>query len=1175
MKWTESQKQAIELKQKNMLIAAAAGSGKTAVLVERIKRMVLEQHVPLESLLVVTFTNKAAAEMKEKIVAALTEEIEKNPQDSSFLRAQLNSVYKANICTFHAFALAVIRRYYYVIGAEPSFQVSDEAEKKIMQADAIDRLFTLRFEEDAGRFKDFLDRYAKGRNLDGVKRLIIESYEKIMSVPEPEMILSATDSGCLTPENFPESRLGKILRTEIQKRLEGSYNLYESVVKMLQDYELTRLAAKAKQEAEYVKMLLKAADFGDMNEFFQIISSPPSVRLIAGKEEKEAYQEIKEAVKQLRNRAAKCIDSIRGDYFAYGLEEYLAELSEAEDKTMYFAELIRDFSRFYQEEKKEKKLIDFSDIEHMALAILSDEHVAAEYRQQFSYIYIDEYQDSNLIQEALIDRIRRKNNLFMVGDVKQSIYKFRLAEPEIFLAKYEQYRSGTDENSVKIDLNTNFRSKRGVIDSINRIFRKSMRGYDDDAALYMGITGEHQEGSKTELHLLYAEDSEVLPEEIADMKEAEREAHLAAKLIREAVGMPIYDVKQGKYRKLEKRDIVILMRGVKGTGAIYQKVLSDCDIPCYIDESDSYFDTIEIEVFLNLLKVIDNSRQDVPLISVLYSSIFGFTADELAEIRTINKSGTYYSAFEAYLLSGPQTALQEKCRKAKESIDLWISYASAVPLSDFLWKLMWDTGYYAYVGGLPSGKQRQANLRTLADRAAAFSTNRTGSIYEFLRYIDMLRERGVPTGQPKLLSENDDVVRIMTIHKSKGLEYPMVILAGLGKRFRYKKERTAAAIHKDIGMGLDLVNPHQHWRKKTLIQKLIYARMDREFADEELRILYVGCTRAMDKLILLGSTKKKEEQLALYQYTDPKDILAASSYLDIILPAVGEETKIVLHRTGELEGIVREEDDRTEILRRILSLPPHEKGSEEIERRFAYDYPYAEDLSIKSKYSVTEIASGFVSENDMQASAISTAKEQLLPVNTAVPLFIEKERKLTAAEIGVLYHSVVEHLDFVKAGTLKRMENAEDVVLQYINQLIVDMTEQEILLPDEARAVKPQKISELIFSVLGDRMIAAAENGKLLREVPFTMKTQYEKTEILVQGIIDCLFEETDSDGSTAYILVDYKTNYVADMAEEIRIKERYRKQIELYQEAVRKAKNETVSEAYLWLFSNGKAIRM
>lgn len=1050
MHWTDKQLTAIELREKNMLVAAAAGSGKTAVLVERIKRMILEERVPVDRLLVVTFTNKAAAEMKEKIVTALTEEIEKKPEDSTYLREQLNNIYRADICTFHAFALSVIRKYYYVIGADPGARIADEAETAIMKNDAVDALFEKKFSSEDKSFTEFLDKYAGGKSFDAVKSVILSAHEKFMSIPDSETwIKENLENLKVSEEEFAGSRFGRTLLSEVLSQLGFAEEGFNATHNMLTLAGAASVAEKVRPEMEFVKLYrgkIEEEGFPAVREF---LSDFPSVRMVAKKDEAEKYETVKESAKKFHEKAKKRITDIKNEYFAYELREYLAEMNETYEMTKYFCTLVRDFGELYGDEKKEKKCMDFSDIEHMALAILEDESVREELRKKFMYIYIDEYQDSNLIQEELIGKIAGKNNLFMVGDVKQSIYKFRLAEPEIFMDKYDCYRSEKDADSTKVDLNTNFRSKKGVIDSVNHIFRNSMAGYDDEAALYQGALPETEKGLgyKTDMFLFCAEDSDDVPDEIAEMKSAEIEARAAVRIIKESLGKEIFDVKKGEYRPLEKKDITLLMRGVKSSGTVFQKVLTDNDIPAYMEDSDGYFDTVEVEVFLNLLKLIDNMKQDVPLISVLYSPIFNFTLEELSEIRysSGNRRAAYHKAFSECAGRNDGSMLSEKCRNAKETLEKYAKEAGRKPLSEFVWKLMNETGYYIYAGGLPSGKQRQANLRALADKAEGFQSGRSGGIYEFLRYIDNMRQRGVQTGQTALISENDDVVRIMTIHKSKGLEYPMVIIAGLGKSFNYKRDKGTLALHKDVGIGLELVNRDEHWHKRTLMQKLIDKRAERESAEEELRILYVGCTRAMDRLVLLGTTKQKKENLDEFKYMNPRDIVSASSFLDIVLPLTGDE--IVLHPFGRnyITADIEKEKVSVEKLREALkgsaggaSRPlVKSEGYDEIDRRLAFRYPQKE-LEMKSKYSVTEISQrlfkaeevvtvgeaviggGYDADGNVLGDKESLRGRSTFYGETAlsVPLFAAGKRVINAAERGTLYHSVIEHVDFKEAGRI-------------------------------------------------------------------------------------------------------------------------------------------------------------
>ncbi|MBQ3123729.1 MAG: helicase-exonuclease AddAB subunit AddA [Firmicutes bacterium] len=1194
MRWTEKQREAIEARGRNLLVAAAAGSGKTAVLVERIKRMILEERVPVDRLLVVTFTNKAAAEMKEKIVAALTEEIEKNPdgQNSGFLREQLNSIYKADICTFHAFALSIIRKYYYVIDADPGSKVADEAETIIMKNDAVDRLFDDKFSDGNSEFTSFLDCYATGKNMDSAKSLILAAHDRFMSIPDVDSwIEESLPNLKIEPSDFERSKLGNAFKEEVIKKLETSKVSFIGARDMLLRINAVNLAAKIDQEISYVTEMIKEIWAMGISAAPSYIEGFKAARLTATKDEKAAYEGIKESVQKLHDSAKKSFAEVSTDFFAYSIADYLKETEATYENTKYFCELVREFGEYYAEEKREKKVIDFSDIEHMALRILDDPKIAEEYKNKIDYIYIDEYQDSNLIQETLVSKICKLDNRFMVGDVKQSIYKFRLAEPEIFLGKYERFKKGKALRSSKIDLNTNFRSKKSVVDAVNCIFENSMSGYDEDAALHQGLLPDCDEGLgyKTEIHLLCETESDTLPDEIAEMKKDEAEAYAAVDLIKKNLGLEIYDAKKGEYRKVENKDIVILMRGVKNSGAVFQKVLSDNDIPAYMDDSDGYFDTVEVEVFLNLLKLVDNRRQDLPLISVLYSPVFGFTLEELSSIRigAQDRRSAYYKAFEKYAFSGEDENLKEKCKSVIERLDEYVMLSRKLQLSEFVWKLMWDTGYYSYVGGLPAGKQRQANLRTLADKALVFSNGRSGSIYDFLRYIDNMRDKGVQTGQTKLISENDDVVRIMTIHKSKGLEYPVVILAGMGKSFSYKRDKHTLAMHREVGIGLELVNRKEHWHKRTLVQKLIDRRIQRESAEEEMRVLYVGCTRAMDKLIFLGTTKKKRENLDEFKYVNTMDTTSLTSYLDVIMPCAGDNIYLHVMDRGAISAVKESDASVVTGFRKIIEAPPAvEKGSlyNEIDRRLSYEYPDIHMLGMKSKYSVTELVSGSLNSEDEIVKEESDSDEKQRLINKArarfgndklsVPLFASGKKELTAAEKGTVYHSVVEHVDFAKVAKLMSEAGNEEtkvsIVKVYTESLIEDMVERNLIFREEADAIDPLKITALIVSPLGIRMAEAAERGSLFREAPFTMKTVVQGTEVLVQGIIDCYFEEN---GNT--VLVDFKTNYAVSGSDEERLRETYKGQIELYKEALERIKDATVSESYLWLFALDKSIEM
>ncbi|QHI71399.1 UvrD-helicase domain-containing protein [Aminipila terrae] len=703
MKWTEKQAEAIGLRNKNMLVAAAAGSGKTAVLVERIKQLIIDEGVSVNEMLVVTFTNAAAAEMREKIVQAVTSEIEKNSGDTAFLRRQLNIIYKANISTFHAFALEVIRRFFHVIGIDPDFKICDEAQQIILQADAMDELFEEMFEKDNVDFTTFLNNYASSKNENAVKEMIREVFQTIQSVPEPwEWLENSVENLAMDEENFLQSGLFKEIKEYVEKELFYARTNYDKSIEIFEEAGAVKFAVKCREDLAAIDEAIETFESGNFQKFGENLGKISYARMVTTKDEKEPFDEVKEFAAIYRERCKDALKEIKQNYFSRPLHEYIEDMNKVHPYAKTLALLVKRFSEHYRQKKEEKKLIDFNDIEHYALKILKNEQAACEYRNKFKYIFIDEYQDSNVIQDTLIAAIKGENNLFMVGDVKQSIYKFRLAEPEIFVEKYERFKKQENQQDEKIDLNVNFRSKGNVIKAVNDLFARLMEGYDGDAALYKGVSYEGELDYPAELHLVdqkITEDMDV-DEEIRELKSAEMEAFIAGKLIKESLGKSIFDAKNNIERPMTKRDIVILMRGQKNYADKFQQVLTEMDIPSHINDSDGYFDTLEIQIFLNLLRIIDNRRQDIPLISVLHSCIFDFTVEELAEIRSNCKNTSYYEAFYRYAAINPHihSTLSEKCIDVLKKLAEWKQVSEFMPLDELIWKLLWDTGYFTFVG---------------------------------------------------------------------------------------------------------------------------------------------------------------------------------------------------------------------------------------------------------------------------------------------------------------------------------------------------------------------------------------------------------------------------------------------------------------------------------------------
>ncbi len=1176
MKWTKEQQEAIEIRDKNILVSAAAGSGKTAVLVERIKQLILRDQIPLDQMLIVTFSNAAASEMREKIASAISRELEESAEakKTSFLREQLNLIHRANISTFHAFSMEVIRRYFYLIDIEPNFKICDEAQKTILQADAMEQLLSSMFESRSQDFVDFLSKYASTKNDNAVKDMIFEVHNFIQSIPDSfAWLREQAEALACSREGFENSSAFREIKGEITRNLALAEGFFSRAGEMLEDHGVSSLLPKWKLDMDMLEILRHNFETMPFDEFGRLITDMKFQTYSASKDEKEVYEEIKEAVSSLRDQGKVLIKKMSAQYLARPIAAYVEDLNRTHQDAMYLCYLVEEFDRFYKEKKQNKGLIDFSDIEHYALAVLSREEAAAEYRNKFECIFIDEYQDSNIVQETLIGKIKRENNLFMVGDVKQSIYKFRLAEPEIFIGKYEAFKENKNEYDIKLDLNKNFRSKGRIIAAVNDIFsqimNKDLSGleYDKAAALYPGLPYEGELDYPVELQIV--DDMQIddlsLDDEIKEMKKAEMEAYTAAQIILESKGKMIYDGKRGKERPITNQDTVILLRSAKGYAEIYYEVLMKEGIPAFVDTSDGYFDTLEVEVFLNLIRVIDNRKQDIPLLSILRSPIFGFTMEELIQIRIFNKELSYYQAFREYAERGEAAFLKEKCEAALARIDQWKKEAPLMPLEDFLWMLIRETGYYEYIGGIPGGSQRQANLRALVDKAVQFQSSQMKGLFGFINYIEAIKKRNVPMGQVKLLGENDDVVRIMTIHKSKGLEFPMVLVGGLGKRFNKDSNTYQVSLHKDIGLGIRYVDKENSCYKKTIVQTAIDQKKRRESLAEELRILYVAFTRAMDKLVLLGIMKDIDNAMESYSINGNQNYSGARSYLDFLIPALGN-TNIIYRQSSRKDINFRKEetDQKKNDVRRLLlggarDCPDREDLKSEIQRRLGYEYGHREALQLKSKFTVSELSRLTKEQSESRRNVVLDT-----------PRFIREKSKFTGAEKGTILHKVMEQLDFHQMAAIWNENNGKAANTEAIKAVVNDLVEREILTKEEAGVVSYQKIIGFLDSDIGKR---ACRSGKLYKEVSFNIMKELSGEKIIIQGTIDCYFEEVGK-----YILLDYKSNYISDSEDESEIQklmESYRLQLELYKEALERIRGIKVEEAYLYLFTIEKGVKV
>ena len=1138
MNWTEKQKEAIETRNQNILVAAAAGSGKTAVLVERILRLILEEHVDVDQLLVVTFTKAAASEMKEKIVKAIKKRLSEGDENSAFLRKQLELMPKASISTFHSFALDIIKKYFYIIDINPNLKIADETQTEIMKGKAIDEVFEGEFNrEDNKDFINFLNCYSSHKNESFLKESILKLYNRIMAMPKPFHWLHEKVENVKQYNDYKNTKLYRYVLKDISMCLYSAHKYAKGANDYLREKGLDRLADLQQVDIDNIVNITKAIKSGKMDLARTLVNDYKAQVLRAKNLEKDVYNLIKDDVKNIRTASKDAMDKMKNMYFVDSLDNLFLDIYNTYDNMKVLEDLLEKFDIAYKAEKDQKKVMDFNDIEHFAIEILENENVCSECREKYRYIFIDEYQDSNFLQEVIIDSIKRDNNLFLVGDIKQSIYRFRLAEPDIFKKRYAQYNSKLTPQSTKIDLNQNFRSKTPILESINALFRNIMNGYDDKAALYPGAPSMEEYDFTPEVALINTEikvGDDKIDEILEDLNSAEAEATYAVDIINRIVGTKYYDHKNNKIETISYKDIVILMRGIRGWGEIFRDVLSKNNIPVYLNSNTGYFETVEINLLVDLLKVIDNSKQDIPLVGVLKSPIFDFKTSELVEIRLLNKYIQFNQAFKMYTNQGENQELKEKCKNVLDKLAKWKELARFTPIESFVWTLIKESGLYTYAATMQGGKQRQLNLRTFLDKTSAYSKTGDNTIYGLLKYIEKVKAR-VEVGQDSLLSEEDDTVQITTIHKSKGLEYPVVIIPGMSKKFNFDKSESIGMSHRELGIGISYSDFKSRVKKNTLLQHMIKNTNEAEELEEELRILYVAMTRAKDRLYILGFIKGIDK----YIERANMGLLKNNCYMDYILPNINKKNfKIIKVNSDMLQNYLEEEtnvSDRNEKIEKFVEKASNltEDDISEIEKIMNYTYPYKEALDTKSKYSVSELNK----EKSIKYIKRNKRKQQQSSGRSKV-------------EIGVAYHTVMEYIDF---------EIACERGVSYISEFMSDLVEKGIIESDLATEINVEKIDNFFKSDIGIR----ATKNNCVKEKMFTMLHNKNGVETMVQGIIDCYFEENGE-----IVLLDYKTNYDTS-----NIEETYKEQLSLYKNALEEATGKKVKEAYLYLFENDQAL--
>ncbi|SDJ87917.1 helicase-exonuclease AddAB subunit AddA [Sediminibacillus albus] len=1231
--WTKEQEQAIYAGGSDILVAAAAGSGKTAVLVERIIQKLLnkEQPIDIDSLLVVTFTNAAAQEMRNRVGTALEAALEENPS-SRHLKKQLSLLQRASISTLHSFCMDIVRQHAYLLDIDPGFRLADTIEGDMIRQEVLEDMFEEWYGkqgDEQAAFFAVVDRFSNDRSDLEVEELILKLYDFATQNPWPDAWLDRMAAMYNVDENETENNLPwlSILKREVDSQLAAMKHEAEAAMALTKENDgpyhyAETIAADLEmihQAADHLKSSWDEAQIFFIESKFQTLS----------RKKVDCAEEKKDKVKDLRNSYKKRWNDLAGDWFSRSMAAYLADMKSLHPTIVQLTSLVKEFKQRYTQLKREKAIVDFSDLEHYCLQVLLDEtatpdkivpsKVAENLRYSFAEVMVDEYQDTNLVQETLLSLITDQQgtgNMFMVGDVKQSIYRFRHAEPSLFINKYKHFAEEANPGK-RIDLARNFRSREQVLSAANYIFRQLLSedvgemNYEPEAELiYANKIYDELQLSDTdaELVIIDRENQESNQtednggENFQDLEKAQLEARAYARMIKKWIGtedtppMQVVDKSTGSQRDLQYRDIVILQRSMTWAPTITEE-LKQQGIPVYAELSTGYLEAIEIKIMISLLKIIDNPKQDIPLASVLRSPIVGLDEEDLAEIRLAKKHASYYEALTAFIAKTPDNNKGTKVRSFLNKLKDWRVRARQGALSELIWQIYRESGYYDFVGGIPGGRQRQANLRALYDRARTYESTSFRGLFRFLRFIERMEERGDDLGAARALGEQEDVVRLMTIHKSKGLEFPVVILGALDKQFNQQDLKQKYLLHKDLGFGSKFIDPDKRIMYPTLAYHALKKEKQRELLAEEMRVLYVALTRAKEKLVMVGnvaSFEKKQEQWQ--QMVDHKEWvlpahyrLETQSYLDWIGPALirhdtsqqlrqvevsvqvpdsirqdPSKWQVQLLHGSELANLTEKEAiEQAQIEKSIKEWKPvtgtDMAMDEKVSSRLSYTYPFTNASHYRAKQTVTELKRQREVKDEYSSDQL--VQRHKAPI-VRRPRFMQKEKQLTAAERGSAMHTVMQHLPLDKKWTSSELS-------EYVQGLVT----KEILTQEEADVINLAAIERFFETEMGTLLVNAEQ---VTREVPFSLSINAKEVyadwqedtneQVLVQGVIDCIIP---SEGG--WIILDYKSDAIdGEVTPQIKKKlmERYQVQLSLYAQALEQIWKQPVTQKYLYFFN-------
>ena len=1173
------------------------GSGKTAVLVERIIKKIIDDKIDIDKLLVVTFTNAAASEMRERVLDALYKKIEEDPENTN-LHKQINLLNKANICTIDSFCLDIIKNYFYEIDVSANSRIADTTEINILKQEILEEIFEEKYMNNNKKFISLIETYTKYNKDEDLQALILKIYDYIQTNPFPEEWLHDKinifkDVNKIT--NFSKTVWGNIIIEYVDSILQNCIlNLTEILNKIKIFPEMEKYIDTINLDLEEYKLIKN-----NLSDWDKVCS------IIYGLEKrnwpicKKIENELKDEAKEIRYNAKKEFEKVK-ELIPYKTEQIVKDMEFMYKILKDIEEIILEFSDKFYNKKREKNIIDFNDMEHLALKILVKKNadgtilpteIAKMYQNKFEEIAIDEYQDSNLVQEIILNSVSRKNNIFMVGDVKQSIYKFRQARPELFLEKYDDYKiKPTHGENEKIQLFKNFRSRENILEFTNIVFKNIMSkelgniDYNEEEYLNLGASFEKIDNQNltTELNIINLKEEENIWEEQEGEEEKEKvenvvlEARYVAKKVKELIDSKyqVIDKKQGR-RNIEFRDIAILLRSANTVAPIYEKELSEMGINVYSDSSESYLNSIEVETVISLLKVINNPIQDIALVTVLRSNIANFTDNELINISFENDKLAFYEKMIEYANENDNN-LSKKIIKFLNKVDSWRILQQYKTIDELIWHIYIDTGYMDYVRLMPNGKLRVANLKLLFEKAKQYGDSSFKGLYSFINFIEKVKVSSKDTGAAKIIGENENVVRIMSIHKSKGLEFPVVILAGTGKRFNFQDLNEKLLMHQDLGFGPIYIDSNRHIEFKTVAKKAISIMCKNEIVSEEMRVLYVALTRAKEKLIITGIQKdvdkalsEKEKQISAYKGKINSFIVQKyKTYLDWLeLVYAKEKSKSIVDLNiidkNDILNSIKADEDEENILEKINKNAKKSKNLEEQEKIKAvleWEYNNLKMREVPNKTSVTKIKE--LGNNKIKLGEKDT------PLNDIVidekPKFLNKENKtLTGAEKGTLMHLCIQKLN-------EKQEYNEDNLRKLIEKLVI----KDIITPLQAQNINVKKILDYTKSKLWEELKNAKE---IYKEQPFYINISVDeiydlkepsKDDILVQGIIDLYY----IDKNNKLVLVDFKTDFVNDEKELI---EKYKEQLNLYKRALENSLQRKVDKMGIYSLYLNKFIKL